>query len=317
MTNHIHIIFGTGPLAKSVMRALQIRNKSIRMVNRSGKRDEDIPEEVEIVAGNAYNSDFTRTVTSGAEVVYQCAQPAYHEWVQKFPFLQAAILEGAAANTAKLIVGENTYMYGDTNGAILTENLPNNAHTRKGQVRAEMTATLFSAHRAGKVQVATARGSDFFGPGVLGSVVGERVFATALQGKKAQFTGKMDIPHTFTFIDDFGEAMAVLGERKDALGQAWHVPNDQPTITQREFGELMFQAAGLPPKMSSMGKWMMRMGGIFIPEAKEVVEMMYEFEKPFVVDSGKFENTFQIKGTPIREGVRRTVEWYRAKPQLN
>jgi len=311
MNNQTHIIFGTGPLGLAVMRALLKRNLPVRMVNRSGSHNGEVPPEVEIVPGDAYNPDFTRTVTKDAAVVYQCAQPPYHEWVEKFPSLQAAILEGAAVNGAKLIVGENTYMYGDTNGTPLTEDLPNKAHTRKGQARAEMTEALFAAHHAGKVQVATARGSDFYGPGVLGSVVGERVFAPALQGKTAQFTGKLDVPHTFTFIDDFGETMAVLGEREGAMGQAWHVPNDQPTITQHEFGNLIFKETGLAPKMSGMGGLMMRLGGLFIPAARETVEMMYEFEKPFVVDSSRFEQVFQVKPTPLQEGIRRTVDWYR------
>lgn len=308
-----HVIFGTGPLAVAVMRALQKRDRLIRMVNRSGVRAPDIPETVEIVTGDAYSEDFTRTATSGAEVVYQCAQPHYNEWVEKFPPLQAAILSGAAANGAKLIVGENTYMYGDTNGAPLTEELPHNAHTRKGRVRAEMTEALFAAHHAGTIRAASARGSDFFGPGVLGSAVGDRVFGPALQGKKAQFTGKLDLPHTFTFIDDFGEAMVLLGEREEALGQAWHVPNDRPTITQREFGNLIFADINLPPKMSAMGRTMMRIGGLFIPEAKETVEMMYEFEKPFVVDSSKFQEAFQAKPTPIEQAIAQTVSWYRSR----
>ena len=312
MDKSTHVIFGSGPLGLAVMRALLTRQVPVRVVNRSGKRSSDMPEQVEVVAGDAYNTEFTHSVTSDAAVVYQCAQPPYQDWVQKFPPLQAAILEGTAANGAKLIVGENTYMYGDTNGVPMTESLPYNAHTRKGRVRAEMTEALFSAHRAGVVRVAAARGSDFYGPGVLGSSVGDRVFRPALQGKSAQFTGKLDVPHTVTFIDDFGEAMAILGEREGALGQAWHVPNDQPTITQSEFGNMLYKELGLQPKMSGMGRFMMWVGGIFVPEAKEMGEMMYEFEKPFVIDSSKFETAFQVKATPMSAGIRRTVAWYRA-----
>ena len=117
-------------------------------------------------------------------------------------------------------------------------------------MRAAMTEALFEAHRLGRVQVAAARGSDFFGPGVLGSAAGDRVFEFALQGKAAQFTGRLDVPHTYTYIDDFGEAMAILGENEGALGQAWHVPSSQPTITQREFGELIFKTIGSPSQRS-------------------------------------------------------------------
>jgi nucleoside-diphosphate-sugar epimerase len=40
---------------------------------------------------------------------------------------------------------------------------------------------------------------------------------------------------------------------------------------------------------------------------------MYEFEKPFVVDGGKFERAFGMKATPIREALRATIDWYRTK----
>jgi hypothetical protein len=65
-----------------------------------------------------------------------------------------------------------------------------------------------------------------------------------------------------------------------------------------------------------MGKLMMAIGGLFIPEAKETVDLMYEFDKPFIVDSSKFEKTFGMKATPIREAIRETVNWYkRSTPQ--
>ena len=88
----------------------------------------------------------------------------------------------------------------------------------------------------------------------------------------------------------------ILGERSEADGQAWHVPNDIPQITQGQMVNMIAEETGIQPKMSAMGKTMMWLGGLFIPEAKETVEMMYEFEKPFVINSSKFEKTFGMKG---------------------
>ena len=79
-------------------------------------------------------------------------------------------------------------------------------------------------------------------------------------------------------------------------------------------GDLIFAEVGLPPKMSGMGRMMMRIGGLFVPEANETVEMMYEFEKPFVVDSSKFEGVFGVKATPMSEAIRHTVQWYQDNP---
>ena len=58
---------------------------------------------------------------------------------------------------------------------------------------------------------------------------------------------------------------------------------------------------------------MMALGGVFIPEAREMVEMMYEFEKPFRVDSSKFVRTFGDLATPHETGLKATIDWYRAR----
>jgi nucleoside-diphosphate-sugar epimerase len=308
--SELNVIFGTGPLAQASMRALLKRGRSIKMVNRSGHRPADVPAQVEIIAGDAYSPDFTRSVLQGAAVAYQCAQPEYHQWVKQFPPLQAAILEGAAANHVKLIVAENLYMYGDTHGRILQEGLPYAAGTRKGKVRGEMANALLEAHRLGKVRLAMARGADFYGPGVRGSSLGERTLIPLLQGKPAEVTGALDQPHTYTYVSDFGEALAILGEHDEALGQAWHVPNP-PTLNQRELVTLFFQEAGLAPKFSVMGRPMLMLGGLFVPAAREMLEMAYEFEQPFCVDSSKFIQAFGNIATPHAAAVKETVAWYR------
>ncbi len=66
-----------------------------------------------------------------------------------------------------------------------------------------------------------------------------------------------------------------------------------------------------------MGKTMLRIGGLFIPGARETVELMYEFEKPFVVDHSKFERAFGANPTPHREALRCTIEWYRKHPKTH
>ena len=131
-----------------------------------------------------------------------------------------------------------------------------------------MSEAALAAHKAGKVRVALGRGSDFFGPWALDSGFGSRVFDPALAGKAASFGGKLDLPHTATYIGDFGDALVILGERDEALGQAWHVPSDRPQITQRQFAELLYRETGQPVKASGMGKTMMALGGLFIPGAR-------------------------------------------------
>ena len=312
--SQVHVVFGSGPLGRAVMQALVAHGHSVRMVSRSGAMAET-PAGVEVIAGDLYDPTFVRRVTQGASAAYQCAQPHYHEWPLKFPPLQDTILEGLAGTATRLVLAENLYAYGRQNGVPLREDFPFAAHTRKGKVRAALTQTALAAHQDGRVQVAIGRGSDFFGPWVTDSSHGERVFAPALAGKAASFAGDLDVPHTATYIGDFGRALVTLGERDEALGQAWHVPNDRPTITQREFAALIFEQLGAKPRVSSVSKGMMRMAGLFIPGARETVEMMYEFERPFVVDSSRFEATFGERATPLPQAIAATLDWYRAHPK--
>ena len=48
---------------------------------------------------------------------------------------------------------------------------------------------------------------------------------------------------------------------------------------------------------------------------REVAEMLYEFNEPFVVDSSKFVQAFGNIATSHHEAVRHTLEWYRLPPQ--
>ena len=125
--------------------------KQVRMINRSGKAD-CLPASIEVIASDAYDVKKNIELTKGATAIYQCAQPHYYEWTQKFKPLQKAILEAAAANNTKLIVGDNLYMYGSSHGKIIREDLPIRPNSKKGQVRAEMAQAVMDAHEKGKVR---------------------------------------------------------------------------------------------------------------------------------------------------------------------
>jgi nucleoside-diphosphate-sugar epimerase len=250
-----------------------------------------------------------REAVKDADCVYQCTNPAYHRWPQEFPTLQENILAAAADVNARLIIAENVYMYGDSHGLPLTEEMPHNATTRKGKIRSQMSLDALRAHQEGRVKVVIGRGSDFFGPRVLNSMLGERQIGFAVQGKRSSLIGNIDVPHTLTYIKDFGKALVTLSQHEESYGSVWHVPN-APAMTQREIILQVFSELQRTPSYNTMGKMMLRIGGLFIPAARESVEMMYEFEQPFFVDSSKFERTFAVSATPLSESLNETVQWF-------
>jgi len=306
-----HVIFGTGAIGLATFDALRRRGETVRLVNRSGNAR--VPDDVEIVGGDARDPGFTTAAAAGARVVYQTLNPPYAEWVAQFPTLQAAVLAAAEATGARLVSMENLYMYGRPDGKPLTEDSPYRAHTKKGQLRARMARELITAHQQGRVAVAIGRASDYFGPrGGAQSNLGDRVFPAAIRGKTASVLGDPDQPHTYTYIPDIGEGLATLGEHPDAPGEIWHLPNDPDTQTTRQLVDIVYRLAGQPStKLRGLPPLLLRALGLVNPTVREIVEMRYLFEKPFVVDSSKIATKLGVHATPVEQALSDTLTAYR------
>jgi hypothetical protein len=53
----------------------------------------------------------------------------------------------------------------------------------------------------------------------------------------------------------------------------------------------------------------MKLSGIFVPLFREVDEMLYQWEEPFIVDDRRFRERFGAQPTDLLEAARTTVEW--------
>lgn len=303
-SNELHVVFGaTGGAGSALIRELIAGGKRVRAVSRSGKSD-GTPG-VEVVKGDAADPASARAASAGATTIYHAINVPYQHWYTQLPLLMHNLIDAAASANARLVYIDNLYMYGQVNGAI-TEDRPNAATTRKGPLRAELAQTLLDAQRSGKVRATIGRAADFYGPGVTNALANEALFRAVLNGKTTRWPGKLDMPHTLMFIDDFAKGLVILGTRDEALGQVWILPHAQP-ITGREFIRTIAEEAGTTPKPGVLSGTMVRLAGIFNPLAREFAEMLYQFDAPFIVDSSKFEHAFGLHATSYRDGIRATL----------
>src|SRR3954466_351804 len=174
-----------------------------------------------------------------------------------------------------------------------------------------MARDLMAAHDAGEVQVPVGRASASLGRGAgQQSLIGDWVIPPALADKPASVMGDPDMPHTYTFVPDIGENLVRLGECDDALGRVWHLPSPE-TRTTRQVVELVFQAAGTEPRLRVTPAWQMRALGLVNRTVREINEMRYEFDEPFIVDASRAETELDLRATPLADAVERTVRWYR------
>ena len=303
-----HVVFGTGQVGRLVVDQLVHGGAQVVAVNRTGRAN--LPG-AEVVAGDATDPAFTTRVTAGADVVYFCLNAVnYARWAEEFPPLQSAVLAGAAAAGARLVVLDNLYGYGPTHGRPLVETMQAHPTSAKAATRAAMTDELLHAHATGTVDVAIGRASDYFGPGTTRSALGETVFGPALTGRTAQVMGDPDQPHSYSYTPDVAAALITLGSHPAATGSVWHLPIAE-TRTTRQVIDRVYELAGHRPKSFAAGATTLRLLGLVQPPMREYLHTLYQFTDPWVVDDSRYRATFGQAATPLDDALAATLTWYR------
>jgi nucleoside-diphosphate-sugar epimerase len=182
----------------------------------------------------------------------------------------------------------------------MTEDFPMAPNSVKGELRAQAWQEAVAAHDAGRARVTEVRASDFLGRGAhsnFGIMVAPKVVA----GKTALFPADLDAEHSWTGTADAARALIAVNEDDRAWGRAWHVPTNPP-ITPRHLAERLALIAGAPPaKLRRMPNWMLRAAGLVSPIARELPEVQYQLQRPFVLDSALTEQTFGLRPSPLAE----------------
>jgi nucleoside-diphosphate-sugar epimerase len=306
----LHVVFGTGQVGRAVATLLAESGHTVRAVSR--QRPTDLAKSVDWRPVDVTDAEATIGAGAGATVIYQCLNAPYTRWPQMFPPLQRNVLAAAERGDALLVSLENVYGYGPTAGGPMTEDLPLAATTSKGRTRAKMTEELLSAAQSGRVRIAIGRASDFFGAGVTDSTLGSQIFGKALAGNRADFIGNPDLPHTYSYVPDIAAGLVTLGTDERAVGQIWHLPGPE-TVTTRALLALIADQINHQVKIRAVPKNVVRVLGLVSPMMRELAEMSYEFEQPFILNTSKYESTFATKTTPLSSALSDTLTWYRAQ----
>lgn len=307
MSKELHVVLGTGPAGTTLTEHLIDIGHRVRTVSRTG---EPVVPGATAVAADLTDPAQATAAVAGARVVYHCANVAYAQQVEVMPRIQRAVLAGAAAAGARLVVLDTLYPYGPTGGAVMTEQTPWRAVSRKGRMRADLDAAYLAAHRDGLLPVVMGRSADFFGPRVFNSSLGGAVFPAALAGGTVLALGDIDLPHSYSYLPDVAAGLARLGADPAADGRVWHLPT-APARSTREVHRLIAQEVGHPLTVEVLDA--PRPWGPFDESfMREYAELFYQYEEAQVMDSSAYEAHFGVRPTPLPEAVAATVDWFRA-----
>ncbi|GAA4071907.1 NAD-dependent epimerase/dehydratase family protein [Actinomadura miaoliensis] len=299
-----HVIVGAGQVGGHLVDLLVREGHDVTVVTRSGSG----PDGVRKVAADAADRERLTEVTRGADVLYNCMNPRYHEWAAVWPPVSASLLGTAEDTGAALVTLGNLYGYGPVD-VPMTEDLPLAATDTKGRIRARMWKDMLASHRAGRARVTEVRGSDFYGPGSSDQAyIGtDRFVRPLLAGKRVPFLSDPDIPHSWTYLPDVAHALAVAGTDERAWGRAWHIPT-APAFTPRTFAERLCEAAGAPaPRITRVPRPVFNAIGVVSPMMRELRSTRYQFDRPYILDSSAFETTFGLRPTSMDDAVKAVI----------
>ena len=228
-------------------------------------------------------------------------------WQEQWPQAMRNIVQASAVNNLRVVFVDNLYMYGPQD-VPLSEDMPLSDRPGKTQVRAEVSRIWQEAIHDKGLKFTALRAADFFGPGVLLSQLGEIVFGSLAKKGAAKFLVPIDHPHDFAYVPDIARAVGLLLEAPDDVyGEIWHMPCDN-TRTLRELVTIGAKALGVQPKFFNTPLWSLGILGMVFPLAKELWDMRFQWNRPYIVHADKFTKRFSFAPTPFNESIVATAK---------
>lgn len=306
----IHVVVGAGPVGQATATRLAERGDQVLLASRSGGGRE-VPG-VRRVAADASDAEALARLAEGAVAIYNCVNPpSYTVWQQQWPPIAAAMLTAAERSGAVLGIAGNLYPYGPVD-VPMTESLPDAATGPKGALRGRIWADALAAHREGRIRAFEIRGSDYLGPQVDQAHV-PVVAPKALAGKPVRVFGDPDAPHSMTDVRDMARALVAVGGDPDAHGRTWHAPTNPARSQAETIADVCRSVGREPVRVRSWPGALLSVGGAVVPFLREMRETVYQFQRPYVLDSSAIQEALGLAPTPWEETCRATAEHALAK----
>lgn len=299
------ILGAGGSVSNELVKLLAARKLPFRTVSRQAGAQ---PGAADVRIADLTKHQQTVDAVAGSDVVFLLAGLKYDHklWAEQWPRIIDNAVDACKQARAKLVFFDNVYMYGKVNGPMTEETLYKPT-SRKGEVRAQIAMRLEKAWKEGELTALIARAADFYGPDAKNGIPNVMVFGPLSKGEKAMCLVSDALPHSYTYVPDAAAALLKLAETPTAWNQTWHVPTTPQPMTGKEFIEAAAKAMGKTPKYRVLSRTMVKVAGMFNPTIREVHEMLYQNDSPYVFDSSKYARAFGFEGTPYAEGIAVTA----------
>ena len=143
------------------------------------------------------------------------------------------------------------------------------------------------------------------------------LLARLAQERRINWFGDPDVLHSFTYLPDFARALIVLGRRSDTWGRAWHVPSLEP-LSIRALAERAAQIGGIArPRIRRTPRFVLRLVGLVLPAASELIEMEYAFDRDFILSQDNWDANFDLRATDLNAALAETIDAWRREARYD
>jgi nucleoside-diphosphate-sugar epimerase len=304
----------TGSLGAALVRLLRGSDLRVLVRDEEAFRQRFGDTGATVIEGDLCEVEDIDRAIDDVDTVFHCACMPYFHWGDLIGHTRRIIT--AAEEEEKvvdIVFPGNVLVYGDVGPGTVKEDDPHEPGTKKGTIRANVERQLREANTRGECRTTVARFPDLYGPDVHSRCM-RRIFPAVIEGSTVTWPGDLDADRELVHVDDAARAMVALAESELSWGRAWHVPGPE-TTTAREFIGMAFREAGNEPDVREAIGVAISMGDRFTRDAREEKELYYMFLRPPILDGSAWARTFRSPppSRPYREGLRDTVEWWRAQ----
>ena len=304
-------------------RWLAERGDSVRALVRDRRRAGGLEHpQIEILEGNLKDPDSIERAAAGVRVIYNVAAlyrtaglPASEYRAVNAEAVGALVSAAGRAGVRRVVQCSTVGVHGDIEQPPANEDAP----LRPGDIyqKTKLEGEQIAHDAAGRagVQLVIARPSGIYGPGDRRLF---KLFGAVARGRFVML-GRGRIFYHLTYVDDVCEGLRLCAVTRPAAGGTYILAGAEVT-TLNELVEITGEVAGVRRRRLRLPVWPVWLAGALCEAACRPLRIeppLYRRRVDFFTKSRAFdigrarrELGFNPK-TGLREGIRRTLEWYR------
>ena len=316
---------GTGFLGKNVARALVARGHEVRLLAREGSNLAGLPAG-DIVRGDVCDAASLRRAAEGCQAILHMAA-LVKMWVPEREVFDRVNVEGLRAALAaseavgaRLVYTSSFMAIGPTGAPPADESQIHPGHSFRNdyeRTKAHADVIAREAAAAGRDVVLLYPGV-VYGPGdrTAGNIV-VNMIADHLRGRFPGIIGPGDRLWSYAFVDDVA-AGHVDALEKGRAGERYLLAGEN--VSMNDFFRLLGEASGVPaPRLhipyaaaGALGWMLYAWAELTGMEPLLTHEVVGVFREHWSYTSAKAQRDLGYRTTPLRDGLRRTLDWLRS-----